>query len=112
MNIIEQAKNFYELIGTDMFKDISAYMAYGYVFKTPDSLLLGKAVDTNAELHPAAQWNVKKPDAWYVHMAVGKVGVSEFIKCIPYPLPKVGWMRHLKNKPVKFYDFKRIIRRK
>ena len=34
MNIIEQAKNFYELIGIDMFKDISAYMAYGYVFNT------------------------------------------------------------------------------
>ena len=45
-------------------------------------------------------------------MAIGKVGISEFINRIPYELPFVGWMRYLKNQPVKFYDFNKIIRRK
>ncbi len=112
MDKIGRTKEFYDKTKGDMFKDISAYMAYGYVFKTPSLLLMGKAVDTNSDLHPAAQWNVKNPDAWYVHTAIGKVGINEFIKCIPYPLPKVGWMRYLKDKPVKFYDLKKIIRRK
>ena len=55
MNIIEQAKNFYELIGIDMFKDISASMRHGYVLKSHDSLLLANAVDSQAELHPVAE---------------------------------------------------------
>jgi len=112
MNILEQTKKFYDELGLDMFKDITMYLGYGYVFKTPDSLLLGKAVRTDDKTHPSSQWNVKDPDAWYVHMAIGKVGIAEFIKRIPYELPYVGWMRHFKNKPVKFYDFKRISRRK
>jgi hypothetical protein len=45
-------------------------------------------------------------------VAVGENAISEFIQRIPYPLPYVGWMRELKQKPVKWYEFNRIIRRK
>jgi len=112
MNILERAKQFYEDLGMDMFKDITMYMSYGYVFKTPDSLLMGKAVRIDIDQHPQDQWQVENPNAWYVHMAIGEVGISEFIKRIPYELPFVGWMRHMKKQPIKFYDFNRIIRRK
>ncbi len=112
MNILEKAKRFYEQIGIDMFKDITMYMSYGYVFKTPESLLLGKSVRSDSDIHPSSQWHVRNPNAWYVHMAIGEVGISKFINCIPYRLPKVGWMRHLKNEPIKYYDFDKIIRRK
>ena len=44
MNILERAKEFYDSTKGDMFKDLSAYAAYGYVFITPQTLLLGKAV--------------------------------------------------------------------
>ena len=111
MNILAQAKDLYDKCGIDMNRDIAAYCANGYVFITPDSFLLGKAVNSKSEVHPQDQWNVENPDAWYVNMAVG-CGVAEFINRIPYPLPLVGWMRQLKSQPVRWYDFKRIIRRK
>ena len=112
MSILAQAKELYDKCGIDMNRDIATYAAHGYVFITPDSFLLGKAVSSKSDVHPQDQWNVEDPDAWYVNMAVGKNGVSKFIKRIPYPLPLVGWMRQLKDKPVKFYKFNTISRRK
>jgi len=52
MNILERAKEFYEQINGDMFKDIASYSAYGYVFITPQTLLLGKAVRSDSDKHP------------------------------------------------------------
>ena len=112
MNILARAKLLYDECGLDMNADIAAYAAHGYVFITPNSFLLGKAVNTNVDIHPDHQWKVISPNAWYVSSAVGENGVGEFIKRIPYPLPYVGWMRHLKKKPIKWYDFNRINRRK
>jgi len=112
MNILEQTKNFYDKTKGDMFKDLSAYSAHGYVFITPSSLLLTKPVQSKSELHPNEQWGVVAPDAWYVKTAVGENSISEFIDRTPYPLPFVGWMRQLKQKPIKWYDFNRINRRK
>ena len=112
MTILEQTKEFYDQLGCSMFTDITAYAARGYVFITPQSLLLGKAVRTDIDVHPDDQWNMVGPDAWYVRTAVGGNAISEFINLIPHPLPYVGWMRQLKQKPVKWYEFNKIIRRK
>lgn len=108
--MIIQALDFYKKIDEDMFADIAKYFEHGYVFKTPQSLLLGKAVRTE-DGDPVNQWNVTAPDAWFVKTAVGEVGIPEFIKRIPYPLPYVGWMRELKNKPIKWFKYSDIIRR-
>ena len=70
MSILLKALDLYEKIGTDLFKDISVYMDKGYVFKTPESLLLGKAVRRD-QGNPDAQWDVEEPDTWYVRTAVG-----------------------------------------
>jgi hypothetical protein len=110
MNILLKALDLYEKIGTDLFKDISVYMDKGYVFKTPESLLLGKAVRRD-QGNPDAQWDVEEPDAWYVRTAVGDNSVKEFIDRIPYPLPFVGWMRHTKNKSVKYFSYDQVRRR-
>lgn len=112
MNILEQAKRFYDKSGGNMFADISAYSANGYVFITPTTLLLGKAVRTDIDTHPDNQWNPPGADAWYVRTAIGDDSIKEFISRIPYPLPFVGWMRELKKRPIKWYDFNRINRRK
>ena len=112
MTILEKTKKLYDQVGANMFADISAYSARGYVFITPHSLLLGKAVRSDIDVHPDEQWNMPNPNAWYVCVAVGENAISEFIQRIPYPLPYVGWMRELKQKPVKWYEFNRIIRRK
>lgn len=110
VNVFDQAKELYEDIGIDMFKDISVYMAHGYVFKTPHSLLLGKPVRKDGG-DPDGQWDVMNPNAWYVRTAVGDGAVGEFISRIPYALPWVGWMRHVKNKPVKWYTLDQVRRR-
>ena len=110
MSILVKAKELYDQCGIDMNADIAAYAAHGYVFITPDSFLLGKAVNSKSEVHPADQWNVENPDAWYVNMAVGDV--KDFISKIPYPLPLVGWMRETKKQPMRWYDLGKILRRK
>ena len=110
MNILAQSLKLYEKLGTDLFKDISVYMAHGYVHKTPYSLLLAKPVRTD-QGNPDAQWNVNDPDAWYVRTAVGEICMSEVISRIPYILPYVGWMRHTKKQPVRFYTFDQVTRR-
>ena len=110
MSILPQAKKLYEICDLDMCQDIAVYAGNGYVFITPDTFLLGKAVDSKSEEHPMNQWNVKNPDAWYVHMSVGKV--HDFFKFIPYKLPLIGWMRETKKQAIRWYDFDRIIRRK
>lgn len=110
MNILAQAKDLYDKCGIDMNKDIATYAAHGYVWINPDSFLLAKPVNSKSDVHPQDQWNVENADAWYVNMAVGNV--KDFISKIPYPLPFVGWMRETKNQPMRWYDLKRIIRRK
>ncbi len=112
MNILEQAKNFYDKTKGDMFNDLSTYAAHGYVFITPSSLLLIKPVESNIDIHPDEQWGVVTPNAWYVKTALGENSISEFIDRTPYPLPFVGWMRQLKSRPIKWYNLKSIIRRK
>ena len=104
--------DFYAQIGGDLLADIAAYATLGgYVFVTPQSLMFGKAVRKDGG-NPDDQWNVVGPDAWYVRFAAGEGSVSDFIEKIPYPLPFVGWARRLKDKPVKFFKYDTIQRRK
>ena len=114
MNILLKTKKLYDEIGLDMYRDITAYSINGYVFITPETFLLGKAVNSKSDTKPQDQWNVENPDAWYVHMAVNKVnlGIKEFINRIPHPLPLVGWSRATKDQPIRWYDFSKINRRK
>ena len=112
MKHFEEALQFYENIEGDLMEDIAAYSCQGgYVFITPHSLMFGKAVRTDGG-SPDEQWNVTAPDAWYVRFASGENAIGEFISRIPYPLPKVGWSRVSKKRPVKWFDFKRVQRRK
>ena len=112
MNILERVRDFYDQCELDMFKDISTYMTHGYVHKTPESFILAKPVRTDLDEHPSQQWGVVGADAWYVHCAVGDDWIMDWIDLMPYPLPKVGWMRQLKDKPVKFWDLESILRRR
>jgi len=69
-----------------------------------------KPVDKNLKTNPINQWHVESPNAWYIHMAIGKV--KDFIGQAPYSLPYVGWMRATKDHPIRWYDFNKIQRRK
>ena len=112
MSILAKVKDLYEECSMDMFKDISVYMNYGYVHKTPTSFILAKTVDKDSNTPPAEQWNVSNPNAWFVHMALGEDCIPYWINLMPYKLPYVGWARENKKKPIRFYDLNKIIRRK
>ena len=110
MSILKEVDNLYQNLGQSMFKDIAHYMEHEYVVKTPESLILGKAVSIDGG-DPDDQWNVAKPNAWYVRTAVGENQISHFIKCMPYPLPYIGWKRQIKNRAIKWFKLEQILRR-
>jgi hypothetical protein len=112
MNIMERVSGLYEECGMDMFSDISTYLTYGYMHKTPTSFILAKTVDKDSDTPPAEQWGTLKPNAWFVHMAVGEECVKHWINLMPFKLPYVGWARQNKKRPIKFYDLNKISRRK
>tara|TARA_B100000886_G_scaffold303110_1_gene233551 strand:- start:2637 stop:2975 length:339 start_codon:yes stop_codon:yes gene_type:complete len=111
MTILKKVEDLYSNLGQNMCQDIAMYLEHEYVVKTPNSLIMGKAVRTE-DGDPNDQWNVVAPDAWFVKTAVGEDHIGHFINCMPYPLPFVGWMRELKNRPVKWYKLEQILRRK
>lgn len=111
MNILAQAKDLYDKCGIDMNKDIATYAAHGYVWINPKSFLLAKPVSSKSDVHPQDQWNVEDADAWYVRSALKPCGLKELLKLVPYPLPFIGWTRHLKNKPTKFHKFETLKRK-
>lgn len=111
MTILKEVERLYKDLGQDMCTDIAHYMENEYVVKTPRSLIMGKAVRTD-DGDPNDQWNVTAPNAWFVRTAVGADHIGHFINCMPYPLPFVGWMRELKNRPVKWFKLEQILRRK
>ena len=111
MNILAQAQYIYDVCGyPDMTKDLSAYMAHGCVYITPNSLLVFKPVKKDSYVRPCDQWDVRDPNAWYVQAIIGRV--KDLIKYIPYDLPYIGWERGVKQNPLKWFDFNSLKRRK
>jgi hypothetical protein len=111
MSILKKVENLYKSLEQDMYADIAQYMQHEYVVKTPQSLIIGKAVRRDGGC-PVKQWQVTAPDAWFVKTAVGIDHIKHFINCMPYPLPYVGWMRETKNRPVRWFKLEQILRRK
>ena len=111
MNILEQAKDIYDKCGySDMTKDLSAYMANGFLFISPDSLYVFKPVKKDSEVRPCNQWNVKDPDAWYIQAIVGRV--RDLQQYIPYDLTWICWERGVKKNNLKWFNFNSFKRRK
>lgn len=109
--IYKQMSELYKELNLDMFKDISSYMASGYVYASPEMFIMGKPVRRDGG-DPDKQVDVIAPDAWYVKLAIGESRITDFINLMPYPLPWVGWRRELKNKPIRWWSLDKINRRK
>lgn len=91
MSPIEQAKAYYQSRGWSFEQDLGYYLCHGYVFSTPDRLLLAKPVrkDVGQE-----DWHPDTPDCWYVHYAAGRNALEWFVAQAPYFLPYMGWTRN------------------
>ena len=77
-------------------EDIALHLAHGYLIKTPDYIVMGKAVVrwmSDEELrNPAIKMPESiMPDAWYVYCMVG--AACNFLSFEPFHLEYVGWHR-------------------
>jgi hypothetical protein len=91
LNPIEEAKDYYKSKGWSFEQDLGFYLCQGYVFSTPNRLLLAKPVRKDVG---ESDWHPEHPDCWYVHYAAGKDALSWFVAQAPYSLPFMGWMRN------------------
>lgn len=58
-------------------EDLEFFLRHGYVFSSPDHLLIGCRIE----------------DAWFIHAAIGRGALRKFFDLMPYYLPYVGWAR-------------------
>ena len=95
MTAIEEAARLYAAHGMNLSEDLERYLKFGYVFVTPDRLMLGRPMlrERGAEYWPQAG----EGDAWYVRLAVGKGAVRWFVEQMPYYLPFLAWNRQFKD---------------
>lgn len=81
-------------------EDLELHLRYGYVYSTPNSFIMGRAVDRYADSECIVDPSVvfDHPNAWLVYLAAGDM--SEFFLRQPFFLPWVGWERENK---LRFY---------
>ncbi len=95
MTAIEQAANLYAKHGLKLSVDLERYLKWGYVFVTPDRVLLARPLNTAKGVD---HWPEEKDaDAWYVKLAVGENAMRWFFDRMPYALPFVAWKRDFKS---------------
>ena len=109
MSILVKAKEIFEKCGhQDFTKDLSVYIALGYVFITPDTLLIMKPVNRYDKTHPNQQWDVENPNAWYVHAVIGEL--KKLAKFLPFDLPFIGYERGVKKHYLKWFDLQNFLK--
>ena len=79
--------------GRDLNRDLSDYLDFGYVIKTPERLILARPIDSS----DWKNWKPAKADAWFVQIAVGRGALDWFKQQAPFPLPFAAWFRGLKR---------------
>ena len=113
MNAIQEAKSLYIKHGLSFERDLCHYLEHGVVISRPDRFLMGKAVREADGANADDQWNVKKPDTWYIHCAIGKGFLEWFLMNAPERLPKIAFRRwKQKENKLRFYNtstFERLI---
>src|SRR5688572_27592920 len=72
--------------------DLEYFMRTGYVFSTPDYIVIGSRM-----------WN-----GWFVHAAVGVGHIGDILRSVPYSLPYIGWARE--NGEIKWYATRTVER--
>lgn len=110
MTPFEQAVAVYEREGcAESFReDLEAHLLNGYVFSTPDTFLMGRLVQHDADpaliLNP---WHrFETGDCWMVYLAAGNI-VREVERWMPYRLPYVAWERENK---LRVWSVERLLR--
>lgn len=108
MTAIEEAAFLYKEHDMVLAHDLQNYLKHGYVFVTPEWLLLARPIFKNKG---PDVWT-DTGDTWYVKLAVGRGALKQFIGRIPYSLPYLAWKRNFKNQkePLHVWPAERAIK--
>jgi len=98
-------------------QDMGAHLQNGYVFATPEAILLARPVASKADPrlinNPYFHFRPEDCDCWYVYgyADMGKNSLQGLVKKVlrwmPYELPLVAWERKRDNR-LRFYSLKRL----
>lgn len=114
MTITDQVRRLYRDNGRggSFPDDLQEHIARGYVFSTPEALLMGfrcRSDDVMQAIHDRARFVPSQADdegdTWFVWLAVGNL--AGVLRYVPYPAKFVAFSR--KN-VVKLYRFKELTR--
>jgi hypothetical protein len=120
MTPIEKCKMLYTADSPRTFEeDMLAHLSHGYFFSTPEYLLMGRPVWSQATQEQINDvWCAFPPelhDAWYVYAFAlaqdeGLQGlVKKLLRHIPYYLPLVAWERS--GHPLTFFSTDKLIQK-
>lgn len=109
---IQQAAELYQKNGMNLSVELERYLKFGYVFVTPDRLLLARSLESSRGVD---FWPEKSTDGdtWFVKLAVGQNCIPWFIQQIPFYKPYVAWGRDLvrNKKDLRIYATEKLLRR-
>lgn len=98
-------------------EDLTAHMVNGYVYSTPEYLLMGRPVWSKAEQsHINDVWQAFPPqlwDAWYVYaFAVAEDRgladvLTKLLRHLPFYLPLLAWERS--GMPLEFFSTTKLL---
>lgn len=77
--------------GLSLAADLENYARAGFLFATPDRLLLARPIDLDRGLD---EWLPPEAgNAWYVRLAVGRGCLDWFLAQAPHRKPYIAWSR-------------------
>lgn len=86
------------------------YLRFGYVISTPQLFIMFRPVEIAAAPEQIAdpEHRFARPDAWFIHSAVGKLQM--FPRLAPYPLPWICFWRKLRG-AIRRYETQNLFKR-
>ncbi len=88
-------------------EDLEAHLLNGYVFSTPETFLMGRVVQRDAD--PALivdPWHrFEAGDCWMVYLSAGCI-LRDVPRLMPFPLPWLAWERGNK---LRFWRTERVL---
>jgi len=105
---IQEAAELYQSKGMNFALELENYLKFGYVFCTPERLLLANEAKREGN---CASWVVDgQGDTWHVKLGIGRGCVEWFIRQAPHTKKWVAWAREFKtgNGALRFYDFEKL----
>jgi len=98
-------------------QDMGAHLKQGYVFATPDEIILARPVNSKAEPkainNPFFPFRREDCDCWYIYGYADRSGTSwaglvkKVLRWMPYHLPLVAWERK-RDQRLRFYSIEKL----